>query len=139
MAFAWHYLKEPKPATGEHPMHQASAEERRSTLGAALRVLSHPSDPSSRLIWIYMIAMGAFTAAVGMLGLFLSKEFGITEATIGPFFLYIGVISVLTRVLALGRLVDRLGEPRLSRVGMVLLAIGLGGLPFSHKERSRCD
>ena len=134
MVFAWHYLKEPKPATGEHQVQHASAlaSKRNTMFGAALRVLSHPSEPSSRMIWIYMIAMGAFTAAIGMLGLFLSKEFRITEATIGPFFLYIGVISVLARVLVLGRLVDRLGEPRLSRVGMVLLAIGLGGLPFSN-------
>lgn len=134
IVFAWHYLKEPKPATGEHPVQHAGmmAAKRSSTGGAALRVLSHPSEPASRLIWIYAIAMGAFTAAIGMLGLFLSKEFQITEATIGPFFLYIGVISVLTRVLVLGRLVDRLGEPRLSRLGMVLLAMGLGGLPFAN-------
>ncbi|MBI2796631.1 MAG: MFS transporter [Gemmatimonadetes bacterium] len=130
MGFAWKYLQEPKGVTGEHPVHKHEPRAT-STAGAALRVISHSAEPSSRLIWIYAIAMGAFGGATAVLGLFLKDEFGVTEETIGYFFLYIGVISVITRVLALGRLVDRLGEPRLSRVGMVLLALGLGGLPFA--------
>ena len=130
MLFAWKYLQEPKGVTGEHPIkHPESA--RRSTGGAVMRVISHSAEPASRLIWIYAIAMGAFGGATAVLALFLKDEFGVTEETIGYFFLYIGVISVLARVLALGRLVDRLGEPRLSRIGMVLMALGLGGLPFA--------
>ena len=38
----------------------------------------------------------------------------------------------MLRALLLGRLVDRIGEPRLSRIGIVLLAVGLLGLSFSH-------
>ena len=131
MVFAWKYLQEPKGATGEHPIvkHERKAT---STVGAAMRVISHSAEPASRMIWIYSIAMGAFGGAMAVLALFLKEEFCITEATIGYFFLYIGVISVITRVLVLGRLVDRLGEPRLSRVGMVLLALGLVGLPFAN-------
>jgi MFS family permease len=55
----------------------------------------------------------------------------VTERTIGYFFMYIGVISVLTRVLLLGRMVDWLGEPRLSRVGMVVLSSGLAGIALA--------
>ena len=51
-------------------------------------------------------------------------SFDVTENTIGYFFMYIGAISVFTRVLWLGRAVDRMGEARLSRVGIVLLASG---------------
>src|SRR5690606_11823776 len=57
---------------------------------------------------------------------------GVDERTIGYFFLYIGVISVVTRALILGPVVDRLGEPRLSRYGTTTLALGLLLIPFTH-------
>jgi MFS family permease len=93
-----------------------------------MRVITHSGEPPSRLIWIYAVAMGAFTGVTAVLALYLARRFGVTELTIGYFFMYIGVISVLTRVLLLGRLVDALGEPRLSRLGTVLLACGLAGI-----------
>jgi MFS family permease len=55
----------------------------------------------------------------------------VTEETIGYFFMYIGSISVFARVLWLGPLVDRMGEARLSRFGLVLLAIGLATMPMA--------
>ncbi len=122
--FAWKYLKESKTL-----QHQES--ERRRPREAVLRVLTHGSDPSSRLIWIYAIAIGAFQGTFPILPLFLNAEFQVTEKTIGYFFMYIGSLSVFARVLLLGKLVDRLGEARLSRVGLVLLAMGLVGMPLS--------
>jgi MFS family permease len=56
----------------------------------------------------------------------------VTEQTISYFFVYIGSISVFTRVLLLGKAVDRFGEARLSRFGVVLLAVGLGGMPLAN-------
>ena len=44
---------------------------------------------------------------------------------------YIGTLSVLTRALVLGRMVDHFGEVRLSRIGIVLLAAGLFLLPLT--------
>src|SRR5947209_5255538 len=82
---------------------------------AVLRVVTHSGEAASRLIWIYAIAMGAFTGANSMLALFLSVRFSVTENTIGYFYAYIGVMSVLTRALILGWAVDRFGEARLSR------------------------
>ena len=97
---------------------------------AVLRVVTHPSDPPSRLILIYAIAIGAFQGVGAILALFLNARFGVTEKTIGFFFMYIGVISVLTRALILGRAVDHFGEVRLSRIGLTLLAFGLAAMPF---------
>jgi MFS family permease len=132
MIFAWRYLTESKMTTGEMEAARAASTKPPSTARVAIkRVLTHPSDPAPRLIWIYATTMGAFRGATAMLAPFLAVAFAITEHTIGYFFGYIGVISVLTRVLVLGRLVDRLGEPRLSRLGMVLLAVGIGGLPIA--------
>ena len=99
---------------------------------AILRVVTHSGETASRLIWIYAIAMGAFTGANSMLALFLSARFGVTENTIGFFYTYIGTISVLTRAVILGWAVDRYGEARLSRFGSLLLAIGLALLAFMH-------
>ena len=75
-----------------------------------------PSEPASRLIWIYAIAMGAFQGVTAILALFLAERFGVTEKTIGFFFTYIGVISVVTRALDPRRMVDQYGEAKLSRV-----------------------
>jgi MFS family permease len=122
--FAWRYLKESKT----HHHHES---ERRRPREAVRRVLTHTSDPSSRLIWIYAIAIGAFQGTFPILPLFLNAEFQVTEKTIGYFFMYIGSISVFARVLLLGKLVDRMGEARLSRFGLVLLAAGLAGMPLA--------
>lgn len=129
MLFAWRYLTEVrKPqalnADGSKPVRKSSRE-------AVLRVISHPSEPASRLILIYALAIGAFQGTTAILALFLSFRFGVTADTIGYFFMYIGVLSVVVRALMLGRLVDRVGEPRLSRVGLIFLAAGLIGLSVS--------
>ncbi|HEU4631817.1 MAG TPA: MFS transporter [Gemmatimonadaceae bacterium] len=98
---------------------------------ALLRVLSHPGDAASRLVWIYAVAIGAFQSTNAVLALFLAARFGVTEQTIGFFFTYIGVLSVLSRAVVLGRMVDHFGELRLSRIGTTLLALGLLMLPLT--------
>jgi len=100
---------------------------------AVMRVITHSSEPAPRLIWIYAIGIGAFQGLNAILALFLAARFGVTSNTIGYFYTYIGVISVLTRALFLGPAVDRFGEARLSRIGQTLLAIGLAALPFIHR------
>jgi MFS family permease len=126
MIFAARYLEESRVP---HEAHAAA--KRQSPRQAAWRVLSHSREASSRLILIYAIAIGAFQGTNTILALFLNARFQVTEKTIGYFFMYIGAISVFTRVLWLGRAVDRLGEAMLSRVGIVLLASGLLLMPLS--------
>lgn len=100
---------------------------------AVWHVIRNSSEPKSRLIWIYAIGMGAFMGMNAILALFLAARFGVTERTIGFFYMYIGVISIVTRAGILGRMVDKYGEARLSRLGMSLLALGLVTMPFIHK------
>jgi MFS family permease len=126
MGFAWKYLTEiRKPGAAPGKSKPKGSRE------AVFRVVSHPSEPASRLILIYALAIGAFQGTTAILALFLADRFGVTEATIGYFFMYIGVLSVLVRALMLGKLVDRIGEPRLSRAGLLFLAAGLVGLSIS--------
>jgi MFS family permease len=126
MLFAFHYLTESHDAAA----HAGGKQVRRSS-DAIWRVVSHGAEPSSRLIWIYAITMGSFQAMSATLALFLAWRFGVTASTIGFFFTYTGVISVVTRAFILGKMVDRFGEARLSRLGMTLLAFGLGSMPFA--------
>jgi multidrug resistance protein len=127
MLFAHHYLTESHDAAAV----KAAGKAVRRSGEAVWRVVSHSAEPSSRLIWIYAITMGSFQAMSTTLALFLSWRFGVTAATIGFFFTYTGVISVITRALILGKMVDRFGEARLSRLGMTLLACGLAGMPLA--------
>ncbi len=127
MIFVARYLKESRDFT-EQPQ---AGEIRRTSSQAIWRVISHAREPSSRLIWIYAIAIGAFQGSFSVLALFLNVRFQVTELTIGYFFMYVGAISVFARVLLLGRMVDWLGEANLSRLGLVLLAAGVIGMPLS--------
>ena len=103
----------------------------RKSRQAIWRVISHSGEPASRLIWIYAIAIGAFQGTFAVLALFLNVRFQVTAQLIGYFFMYTGAISVFTRVLLLGRMVDWLGEAKLSRLGLVLLAAGVVGMPLA--------
>src|SRR5688572_15615701 len=127
MIFAWRYLTESREAT----VHTSSDVAPRKSREAAWSILAQPSEPSSRLILIYAISIGAFQGSFSVLALFLNARFQVTEQTIGYFFMYTGAISVFARVLLLGRMVDWLGEAKLSRLGLILLAAGVVGMPLS--------
>jgi predicted MFS family arabinose efflux permease len=127
MIFVARYLAESRDLSE----HDKEGEKRQTSRQAILRVISHSSEPASRLILIYAISIGAFQGSFSVLALFLNARFQVTEQTIGYFFMYIGSISVFARVLLLGRAVDWLGEANLSRLGLVLLAAGVLGMPLS--------
>src|SRR6266513_645306 len=131
IAFAWYFLSESRDMVEA----RATGRTRSRSRDALSHVVTHSSEPASRLIWIYAIAMGAFQGAMTILALFLSVRFGVTAKNIGFFFTYIGTISVLTRALILGWAVDRFGEARLSRFGSMLLAIGLAAIAFMYPLR----
>jgi len=130
IAFAWRFLAESRDMT-EAAVSKADTTKRSRSRDAIVHVVTHSAEPASRLIWIYAIAMGAFQGVTSMLALYLSTRFAVTEKTIGFFFTYTGVISVLTRALILGRMVDRYGEVRLSRFGSMLMATGIFAMAFT--------
>ena len=126
--FAARYLSESRNPSDHAPI---EGEKKLTSRQAIWRVVSHSSEASSRLIWIYAIAMGAYQGSFSVLALFLNDRFQVTEQSIGYFFMYVGSISVFTRVLLLGRMVDWLGEAKLSRLGLLLLALGVFGMTQS--------
>jgi multidrug resistance protein len=120
--FAWKFLKEPRhTATMEIPVtgHKATGP------GAITRVILHPNEPAPRLILIYAIAIGAFYGTTPILPLILGERLGINEQNVGYFVMYLGGVGVIVRTGLLGRLIERVGEARLCRAGLVVLAAGL--------------
>lgn len=119
--FAWRYLGESRLSiTTSHP-----GAGRTTSRAAIARVFARWDEPASRLIWIYAIGIGAFYGTIQTVPLLLSERFGVTPQNVGYFVMYLGGMGVIARALLLGRVVDRLGEARLSRLGIVLLAAGL--------------
>jgi MFS family permease len=129
MLFAWKFLSESREVEGD-PKQQVRKP--RASRQALAYVITHAKEPGPRLIWIYAIAMGAFSGMSAILALFLMDRFGITERRVWIFFTYIGTISVVTRAGVLGWAVDKFGEAQLSRIGLVLLSLGLMSFPFVH-------
>lgn len=123
--FAWKFLRESRDMTEAHE------KKPRASRNVIARVITHPGEPAPRLIWIYAIAMGAFSGLMAILALFLADRFGVSKDKIWIFYTYVGVISVITRAGILGRMVDRYGEAQLSRIGLALLATGLATLPLA--------
>ncbi|HEV7596411.1 MAG TPA: MFS transporter [Gemmatimonadaceae bacterium] len=123
--FAWKFLRESRDMTEAH------VAKPRTSRAVIAYVITHPGEPAPRLIWIYAIAMGAFSGLMGILALFLADRFGVSKDNIWVFYTYVGVISVVTRAGILGKMVDRYGEAQLSRVGLALLATGLATLPLA--------
>jgi predicted MFS family arabinose efflux permease len=120
--FAWRYLAESRD---EAARLAEAARRPRAGRQALARVLSHAAEPASRLIWIYAIGMGAFYGTSQLLPLILSSRFGVTERTVGWFFMYFGLMGVVIRTLLLGPAVRRFREARVARFGLLFLAAGL--------------
>jgi MFS family permease len=94
--------------------------------GAALaNVALKWRETPARLILTYALGIGAFYGIIPLVPLLLGERLGITEDTVGYFVMYLGAIGVLMRTFALDPLVRKLGEPRLARAGVLLLAAGL--------------
>jgi MFS family permease len=126
--FAWIYLRESREemtVTGEHAVHQSSA-------GAVWSVIARPKEPAQRLIWIYAIAIGAFYGTAPTLPLLLANRLPINEGNVGYFVMYLGGMGVVVRGGILGRMIEWLGEARLTRLGLVLLALGLASVAAVH-------
>lgn len=128
MGFAWRYLSESRDMEDARD----TTRKPRTSREVIRRVITHARETAPRLIWIYAISMGAFSAITAILPLFLADQFGIGERNVWIFFTYIGLISVVTRAAVLGRMVEHFGEARLSRIGLVVLASGLAAYPFVH-------
>ena len=92
------------------------------------------------LISVFFLATFCFTCFETTLGLLVGENFhldakrGEDAGTIGLLFAYCGIVGALVQGGAIGRLVKKMGEPKLIAVSMVLVAISLIPLPFVHGD-----
>jgi len=121
--FSTRYLKESRGmrASGTWP----AGVKPRTGREAITQVLRRWHEPAPRLIWIYAVGIGGFYGTAAVMPLLLADRLGITERTIGYVVMYFAGLGVVIRAGILGRMVDWLGEIRLARVGILLLASGL--------------
>lgn len=115
---AWKWLPESRRP-------DAAPTKRKPVWHAATAVLRHPTGAVERLIWIYGTGMLAFSLFTSVLALWLNARFGITATTIGWFFVFTGLLSLVMRSLLLGPVVDRIGEAGAMRLGTAIVAAGL--------------
>ena len=127
MIFAFYWLREAKAP----PQDEAREKTRPPIRGQLLAVIGHPLRRVHSLIWIYTAGMMAFMAMTGIMALYLEHAFGITEKTIGYFYVAVGAVSVVMRGLILGKLVKRLGEVRVLRLGALSLGLGMFGVTLA--------
>jgi multidrug resistance protein len=116
LLFAIRFLPEPETPGGGSSLDVPPLGE---VVRAALR------EPLARMIGIYFLGLGAFTAVTAIFPLYLKARFGIDESNVGYVFVYVGAVSVLVRGVAVGPLVKRFSEPGVSRVGASMLGLGL--------------
>jgi len=123
--FAWRFLRESRTDTAQfEAMHAVQP----SGTSAIQSVIFHPNLPASRLIWIYAIGIGAFYGTTPMLPLILAERLKVNDENVGYFIMYLGLMGVVVRTGILGRVIERLGEPRVARIGLVFLGIGLASV-----------
>jgi MFS family permease len=127
LGFAWRFLTESRElrVTDSHAVPSAMRKL------SPWQVMARPSEVAARLIWTYAVAIGAFYGIVAVFTMFLGRQFGIGEQSIGYFFMWFGAAGVIVRTTLLGPAVRRLGEVRMAQAGLILLALGLVLFPFS--------
>jgi DHA1 family tetracycline resistance protein-like MFS transporter len=99
-----------------------------------IHTMKHPA--LGLLITVFFIVTFCFTSFETTLGLVVGANFNLDPGTqhdakvIGYLFAYCGIIGAALQGGATGRLVRRLGEPRLIALSMLLLTAGLAALPY---------
>jgi MFS family permease len=119
------FLKEPTARTPQPSGGETSAPQTVS----GWRVLT--SDILARLFLIYLCVFLAFTALEGTFPLWCKAVLSLGPRDVSWYMAFIGVIMVIVQGGLVGRLSRRYGESWLMLTGIALIALGLGGLPFS--------
>ena len=83
------------------------------------------------LLALYFIVTAAFSGFEATFALFSERRFGLTAATIGFVFAFVGVVLAVVQGVLVGKVVKRIGEARLIPIAIFVIALGLGLVPAS--------
>lgn len=84
-----------------------------------------------RLLWVFGLFILSFSFVFGIYIEFAKEELNEGVGTAGLLFAYMGLISLIIQGRYVDPIVGKLGELRTSHTGLLLMAIGLGLIPFS--------
>jgi DHA1 family tetracycline resistance protein-like MFS transporter len=87
-------------------------------------------SPISLLMVVYFLAISSFSGMTALLALFLEGRFGADPQQVGLLFTLAGGATVVVRGLFLGRVVRRIGEKRVARIGALSLMAALAAIPL---------
>jgi len=92
------------------------------------------------LIVIFFLATFCFTCFETTLGLMVGRNFGLDlkigedTGTITTLYAYCGIIGAFVQGGPIGKLVKKMGEPRLITLSLILVAVSLAPIPFIHGD-----
>ncbi|MBA2291374.1 MAG: MFS transporter [Gemmatimonadales bacterium] len=115
MVFAWIKLPE---------SHHALTPQRTSHAPLPWRVIGPP-------VAVLFAATIAFSVMYVVFPLFGELRFGATRSTVSYWFAFVGLVTAIVQGGLLGRLVARLGETRVARIGTAMLAAGFFLVPLA--------
>ncbi len=84
------------------------------------------------LLWSTLIVVSAVAIFQTTLALFVADRLAVGPRTLGWIYGVVGAVSVVVQAGAIGGLTKRFGAASLTRVGAVLVALGLACVPPSH-------
>lgn len=123
-------LTESRTSTSEHVARRPHVQQWLHTLG---------QPKIGLLVVVFFLATFCFSCFESTLALIVSDNFGLdiqsdqtSATTVVYLFAYCGIIGALVQGGAVGRLVKKLGEPRLIAFSLVLTAVSMAWLPFIH-------
>ena len=125
--FAFLKLPESRKPTSEHAAQRPRFAQWAHTLG---------QPKVGLLIGLFFIATFCFATFETTLGLLVSENFHLNPKneddadTIAYLFSFAGIVGAVVQGGAIGRLVKKLGEPKLIAISLILLAGGLVPMPF---------
>jgi DHA1 family tetracycline resistance protein-like MFS transporter len=85
----------------------------------------------ARMFLVYFLVYLTFTGLEGTFALWTLDRFGFGPREVAAYFVFIGVIVAIVQGGMIGPVVKRLGEARAVFIGVVLLAVGMGTIPFA--------
>ncbi|MBV9522774.1 MAG: MFS transporter [Alphaproteobacteria bacterium] len=96
---------------------------------AARRTLARPA--LRPLILVFFLIILAFAGMETTFALWANRQFGWGAAQVGYLMTYVGVVSATIQGGLIGKLARRFGEERVLLAGVVMISLGLLGIPFS--------
>ncbi len=114
-----------------HPRERRGLAPPLGRIGLARAMLSRPA--LSRLIVMFFLVILAFAAMESIFALWALRQLDWGPEKVGYVFAYLGLLSAIMQGGLTRRLTKRYGEERLLLCGLVVLALGLGIVPFSRE------